>query len=175
MLLFAAVGTGIFDAIFPMMTRFAITNFIEAKTLNGIWLFVAAFLALALIQLYFNVIYTQHAIRIEMGVGRDMRHDLFSHVQELSLDYFNATPVGFILARIMSDTQSLGAIFSWQLSAFAWNLAYVLSAAVNMFILSPPLATAVLLTIPVVALLAGKFQKKLLVLTATLMAGNLEN
>ena len=164
MLLFAAVGTGIFDAIFPMMTRFAITNFIEARTLNGIWLFVAAFLALALIQLYFNVIYTQHAIQIEMGVGRDMRHDLFSHVQELSLDYFNATPVGFILARIMSDTQSLGAIFSWQLSAFAWNLAYVLSAAVNMFVLSPPLATAVLLTIPVVALLAGKFQNKLLVL-----------
>ncbi|MBQ5326343.1 MAG: ABC transporter ATP-binding protein, partial [Oscillospiraceae bacterium] len=113
---------------------------------------------------YFNVIYTQHAINIEMGVGRDMRYDLFSHVQELSLDYFNSTPVGFILARIMSDTQSLGSIFSWQLSAFAWNLAYVLSAAINMFILSPPLAMAVMLTIPVVALLAGKFQRRLLVL-----------
>jgi len=164
LLLFAAVGTGIFDAIFPMMTRYAITNFIQAKTLEGIWLFVAAFLALALIQLYFNVIYTQHAINIEMGVGRDMRYDLFSHVQELSLDYFNSTPVGFILARIMSDTQSLGSIFSWQLSAFAWNLAYILSAAINMFILSPPLAMAVMLTIPVVALLAGKFQRRLLVL-----------
>lgn len=164
MLLFAAVGTGIFDAIFPMMTRYAITNFIEAKTLNGIWLFVAAFLGLALIQLYFNVVYTQRAITIEMGVGRDMRYDLFSHVQELSLDYFNATPVGFILARIMSDTQSLGSIFSWQLSAFAWNLAYIISAAVNMFILNSSLALAVLLTIPVVALLAGKFQRKLLVL-----------
>ncbi len=164
LLLFAAVGTGIFDAIFPMMTRYAITNFIQAKTLEGIWLFVAAFLALALIQLYFNVIYTQHAINIEMGVGRDMRYDLFSHVQELSLDYFNSTPVGFILARIMSDTQSLGSVFSWQLSAFAWNLAYILSAAINMFILSPPLAMAVMLTIPVVALLAGKFQRRLLVL-----------
>lgn len=164
LLLFAAVGTGIFDAIFPMMTRYAITNFIQAKTLEGIWLFVAAFLALALIQLYFNVIYTQHAINIEMGVGRDMRYDLFSHVQELSLDYFNSTPVGFILARIMSDTQSLGSIFSWQLSAFAWNLAYILSAAINMFILSPPLAMAVMLTIPVVSLLAGKFQRRLLVL-----------
>ncbi len=164
MLLFAAVGTGVFDAIFPMMTRYAITNFIEAKTLNGIWLFVAAFLGLALIQLYFNVVYTQRAITIEMGVGRDMRYDLFSHVQELSLDYFNATPVGFILARIMSDTQSLGSIFSWQLSAFAWNLAYIISAAVNMFILNSSLALAVLLTIPVVALLAGKFQRKLLVL-----------
>lgn len=164
LLLFAAVGTGIFDAIFPMMTRYAIANFIQAKTLEGIWLFVATFLTLALIQLYFNVIYTQHAINIEMGVGRDMRYDLFSHVQELSLDYFNSTPVGFILARIMSDTQSLGSIFSWQLSAFAWNLAYILSAAINMFILSPPLAMAVMLTIPVVALLAGKFQRRLLVL-----------
>ena len=162
-LLIAAVGTGIFDAIFPMMTRYAITNFIEAKTLNGIWLFVAAFLILALIQLWFNVRYTQHAIVIEMGVGRDMRYDLFSHVQELSLDYFNQTPVGFILARIMSDTQSLGAVFSWRLSAFAWNLAYIFSAAINMFILNSALAVAVLLTVPVIAFLAGKFQRKLLV------------
>ena len=162
-LLIAAVGTGIFDAIFPMMTRYAITNFIEAKTLNGIWLFVAAFLTLALIQLWFNVRYTQHAIVIEMGVGRDMRYDLFSHVQELSLDYFNQTPVGFILARIMSDTQSLGAVFSWRLSAFAWNLAYIFSAAINMFILNSALAVAVLLTVPVIAFLAGKFQRKLLV------------
>ena len=162
-LLIAAVGTGIFDAIFPMMTRYAITNFIEAKTLNGIWLFVAAFLILALIQLWFNVRYTQHAIVIEMGVGRDMRYDLFCHVQELSLDYFNQTPVGFILARIMSDTQSLGAVFSWRLSAFAWNLAYIFSAAINMFILNSGLAVAVLLTVPVIAFLAGKFQRKLLV------------
>ncbi|MBR5874280.1 MAG: ABC transporter ATP-binding protein [Oscillospiraceae bacterium] len=162
-LLIAAVGTGIFDAIFPMMTRYAITNFIEAKTLNGIWLFVAAFLILALIQLWFNVRYTQHAIVIEMGVGRDMRYDLFCHVQELSLDYFNQTPVGFILARIMSDTQSLGAVFSWRLSAFAWNLAYIFSAAINMFILNSGLAAAVLLTVPVIAFLAGKFQRKLLV------------
>ncbi len=159
----ASVGTGIFDAIFPMMTAYAITNFIQAKTLDGIGMFIIAFLTLALIQLAFNVMYTQQCITIEMGMGRDMRFDLFSHVQELSLDYFNSTPVGFILARIMSDTQSLGAIFSWQLAAFAWNLAYIVSAAINMFILNSTLSAAVLLTIPVVGALAGKFQRKLLV------------
>ena len=162
-LAFAAVGTGIFDAIFPMMTRYAITNFIEAKTLQGIWVFVAVYLGLALFQLWLNVLYTQHAITIEMSVGKDMRYDLFSHVQELSLDYFNQTPVGFILARIMSDTQSLGAIFSWQLSSFAWNLAYIISAAINMFILNSTLAMAVLLTVPVIAIVGGRFRRKLLV------------
>lgn len=159
----AAVGTGIFDAVFPIMTAYAITNFIQAKTLRGLGLFVLAFIGLALIQLVMNVVYTQQAITIEMGVGRDMRYDLFSHVQRLSLDYFNRTPVGFILARIMSDTQSLGAVFSWRLAAFAWNSAYIVSAAFNMFLLSPSLAAAVLLTIPVVTLLAGYFQKKLLI------------
>lgn len=159
----AAVGTGVFDAIFPMMTRYAITNFIQAKTLQGIWLFVAAYLGLALFQLWLNVLYTQHAINIEMGVGKDMRYDLFSHVQELSLDYFNQTPVGFILARIMSDTQSLGSIFSWQLSSFAWNLAYIISAAFNMFVLNSTLAMAVLLTVPVIAIVGGRFRRRLLV------------
>jgi len=159
----AAVGTGIFDAIFPMMTRYAIANFIEAGVLQGMGKFVLAFLGLALAQLWLNVMYTQHAIIIEMGVGKDMRYDLFSHVQELSLDYFNRTPVGFILARIMSDTQSLGAVFSWRLSAFMWNIAYIISAAVNMFILNSTLAVAVLLTVPVISALASRFQRRLLV------------
>jgi len=159
----AAVGTGIFDAIFPLMTGYAITNFIEAKQLQGLTLFVLAFLALALMQLVMNVAYTQQAIKIEMGIGRDMRYDLFSHVQGLSLDYFNRTPVGFILARIMSDTQSLGAVFSWSLAAFAWNLAYIVSAAVNMLILNPTLALAVMVTIPVIFFISGGFRRRLLV------------
>ena len=159
----AAVGTGIFDAIFPLMTSYAMTNFIEAKQLDGLVVFTLVFLALALMQLVMNVAYTQQAIKIEMGVGRDMRYDLFSHVQGLSLDYFNRTPVGFILARIMSDTQSLGAVFSWSLAAFAWNAAYIVAAAVNMLILCPPLAFAVLLTIPVIFMLSGGFRRRLLV------------
>ena len=162
-LLFAAVGTGIFDAVFPLMTRYAITNFIEAKTLNGLGGFVIAFVGLAFCQCLLNVIYSIKAINIEMNMGRDMRYDLFSHVQELSMDYFNRTPVGFVLSRIMSDTQSLGAVFSWQLSDFTWNLAYIIAAAVNMFILNPTLACIVLLTVPVIAFIASGFQRKLLV------------
>ncbi len=162
-LLLAAVGTGIFDAVFPLMTKYAITNFIEAKTLNGLGRFIIAFVSLAFCQCLLNVIYSIKAINIEMNMGRDMRYDLFSHVQELSMDYFNRTPVGFILSRIMSDTQSLGAVFSWRRSDFTWNMAYIISASVNMFILNPALACIVLATVPFIAFIATKFQRKLLV------------
>ncbi len=162
-LLLAAVGTGIFDSVFPLMTRYAITNFIEAKTLNGLGTFVIVFVSLAFCQCLLNVIYSVKAIAIEMNMGKDMRFDLFSHVQELSMDYFNRTPVGFILARIMSDTQSLGAVFSWRRSDFTWNMAYIISASVNMFILNPTLACIVLATVPFISFVANKFQRKLLV------------
>ena len=127
-LLAAAVITAFFDAIFPIMTKYAIAQFITPGRLHGLGLFATVFVVLAACQALFNVIYSRRAIVIEMGVGRDMKDDLFSHVQELSMDYFNSTPVGFVLARVMLDTNSLGAVFSWSLSDFVFNIAYVIFA-----------------------------------------------
>jgi len=122
-LLFAAIGTGIFDAIFPLMTRYAIAEFITKRTSDGIVKFTLRFIVLAFMQCILNVIYSKESITIEMNVDRDLRYDIFSHVQELSLDYFNDTPVGFILARVMSDTDKIGAAFSWIMSNILWNTA----------------------------------------------------
>ncbi len=162
-LLFAAVVTAFFDAIFPVMTKFAISSFITPGKLLGLGRFALAFLTLGACQALFNVVYSKKAIVIEMGVGRDMKDDLFSHVQELSMDYFNSTPVGFIHSRVMLDTNSIGTVFSWGLSDFVFNTAYILFAAVNMIILSPFLACIVLLTIPVVAGVTGFFRKRMLI------------
>lgn len=162
-LLAAAVITAFFDAIFPIMTKYAIAEFINPKRLHGLGLFATVFVVLAACQALFNVIYSRRAIVIEMGVGRDMKDDLFSHVQELSMDYFNNTPVGFVLARVMLDTNSLGAVFSWSLSDFVFNIAYVVFAAFNMLMLNWRLAVIVLLTMPVVAVITGYFRRKLLV------------
>lgn len=161
-LLAAAVATAFFDALFPLMTQMAIADFIRPRQLKGFGRFVVLFVTLAVMQGVFNVIYSKRAIVIEMGVGRDMRYDLFSHVQTLSLDYFNRTPVGFILARIMSDTNSMGAIFSWRLSDFVFNLAYIVFASFNMLRLNRLLACMVLATVPPIALLAGYFRRRLL-------------
>ena len=163
MLLMAAVIAGVIDALFPVMTKYAISNFIEVKSLDGIWIFIIIYILIALIQCAFNVVYSQKAIRIEMCMGRDMRHELFGHVQELSLDYFNKTPVGFILSRIMSDTQTLGAIFSWRLANFTQHVAYLIAAVINMMLISWPLALMVLATVPFLGAMAWNFQHKFLI------------
>ena len=37
------------------------------------------------------------ALRLEMYVGRDLKRDLFVHLQTLSFSYYNQTPVGTIV------------------------------------------------------------------------------
>lgn len=143
-LVVCAVYTAAFDAIFPLMTRYAINNFIYNKTLKGIGLFALLYVALALIQGVGSVMYSKKAIYIEMCIGRDMRYSLYRHVQELSVDYFNKTPVGFILARIMNDTNSMGAMFSWRLAAIIFQGSYLISVLTNMMVLNLKLGLVVL-------------------------------
>ncbi len=163
MLLIAAVLTAFFDSFFPRMTQFAIEIFIDNKTTTGVSLFALAFVFLALMQGFFSIMYAKRGITIEMLVGKDMREDLFSHTQTLSLDYFNRTPVGFILARIMQDTNSLGSLFSWVISDFVFNISYITFALVNMFSINANLAFAVILVLPITYKITDYFQKKLLI------------
>ncbi len=162
-LIIASISTAFFDSIFPLMTQYAITNFIQIKSSDGIVGFAGFYILLALTQAFFSIVFCKCAITVEMLVGRDMKKDLFSHTQTLSLDYFNQTPVGFILARIMSDTNSIGSLFSWGISDFIFNVAYISFALFNMIRLNFSLAMCVIIIMPFMLKVADIFQRKLLV------------
>ena len=163
-LMFACVFTAFFDAFFPLMTKYAINNFIDNRTTNGIVIFTVAFVIMAVVQGWGSVVYSQKAIVIEMGIGRDMRYKLYKHIQELSIDYFNVTPVGFILARVMNDTNSMGGMFSWRLAMIVFQSSYLLFILVNMVVLNAKLGLMVTAVVLVLAVITAYVQRKLIVL-----------
>ena len=124
-LFLASVATALFDAIFPYFSRYAIDHFIADGSLQGIGVFAALYALTALMQTGANVVFCQQAIIIEMRVGQALRDACFEHLQRLPLSYFNTTPVGYIVARVMSDTNQLGTILSWRLADFIWNLSLI--------------------------------------------------
>ena len=109
-----------------------------------------------------NVIYCQQCIVIEMKVGQALRDACFEHLQRLPLSFFNVTPVGYLVARVMSDTNQLGSIFSWRLAEFVWNGCYLIFVVISMFLLSWRLALLVLIVVPPIALVCSFFQRRLL-------------
>ena len=73
------------------------------------------------------------ATTIEMNVGKDLKKAQFEHLQTLSFSYYNTTPVGYIHARVMSDTLKIAGMIAWGLVDMFWAFIYVISVFVICF------------------------------------------
>jgi len=96
-------------------------------------------------------------------VRYDLRKTLFNHLQELSFSYFDRTPVGWIMARVTSDTDRIAELVTWGLLDITWAVANIATAMFFMLIINWKLALFVLAVIPVLVIVAAQFKKKILI------------
>jgi len=158
------VLSSLFDSVFPVFNRYALDNFVAKKTLEGLPVFIILYAVVLIIQVIDNYVTCDLCGQIEMSMDRDLRNASFNHLQELSFDYFNRNNVGYIHARVMSDTGKIGAMVSWRMMDIIWNGAYIVWVLVMMIIMNIRLAVYVMIMVPIAAVIAMYFQKKLLVL-----------
>ncbi len=150
------------DVVVPLFQSFAIDHFITADSLAGLTAFALVYAAVIVLQtvcVYFSV---RAATTIEMNVGKDLKWAQFAHLQTLSFSYYNTTPVGYIHARVMSDTLRIATVVVWGLVDMFWALLYVVSVFGIMFFLNVRLALVILLIVPCIAALTVYFQNKIL-------------
>lgn len=150
------------DIILPLFQRYAIDNFIQKNTLDGIWLFAAVYGVVILIQFVSVMLFTRGSASLEMYIGKTMKRACFVHLQELSFSYYNVTPVGYILSRVMSDTDRIAGMVAWNITDMLWAFFYVLGVFVAMLLLNWKLALIIMLIVPALALLTWYFQNKIL-------------
>ena len=92
------------DSAVPLMQRYALDHFVVQGTLQGLKGFVILYVAMMVVYMVVNFFTTYLCGQVEMSVDRDLRNAAFNHLQELSFSYFNQNNVGYIHARVMSDT-----------------------------------------------------------------------
>ncbi|MBQ8074488.1 MAG: ABC transporter ATP-binding protein [Oscillospiraceae bacterium] len=161
MVLLALAGT-VTDVCVPVLQRYALNHFIALKTLDTLPVFILLYLGSFVFAGVMNYISCTLATEIEVWLDRDMRNKAFEHLQTLSFSYFNQNSVGYIHARVMSDTAKLGTLFSWSLIEGVWHGAYLVGAVAVMLVINLKLALLMLLILPVVALLFSFFQKRMI-------------
>ena len=155
---------GIIDICLPLFQQYAINNFIAKGTLSGLGRFITLYVCVIAVQIASSMIDAYQASQIEMYVGRDLKRASFNHLQTLSFSYFNQNSVGYIHARVMSDTNRIGSIVAWGLMDMEWNLSYLVGVVVVMFAINWRLALWVVALTPIITLIAAFFQSKLTVL-----------
>ena len=161
MVFLAMAGTAT-DVFVPVLQRYALNHFVARKTLDTLPLFLAVYMFAVVFAGIMNYISCKLATEIEVWLDRDMRNKAFEHLQTLSFSYFNQNSVGYIHARVMSDTSRLGTIFSWSLIESVWHGAYLVGSVVVMMAINIRLALLVMMILPLVTLLFAYFQNKMI-------------
>ncbi len=156
------VAVAAIDAVFPLFSKYAIDSFIVPGRTDGIWKLIVGYGAVTLVQALNVWLLIAIAGKIEMGLAYDLREKGFERLQELSLSYYDRTPVGWLMARMTSDNQKLSEIISWGLVDGVWGAVSMAAFAGVMLVLNWKLALIVLLVLPPLVIASGYFQKRIL-------------
>ena len=160
MLLTSAAGS-VVDIGVPVFQRYALNRFVGLGTLQGLPVYLLVYVGVILLSAVLNYISCIYGMKIEVGVDMDLRNEAFSHLQTLSFSYYNQNSVGYIHARIMSDTSRIGELCSWTLLNGAWQGCYLLGAIAVMLFTNLRLALLVIAVLPFAVLLFSLFQRDL--------------
>lgn len=154
---------GIGEAAQPLLTRYAIDEFIVAKDTTLVLPFIlinAVLIIVDFLAVYAFLLLSSH---IEWNINYDIRALGFRKLQELPFSYYDRMPVGNLLTRLTSDTSQIGEALGWGMVDFVWAIFFLLTSFTAMFFINWRLALIALASIPLLLLVSTFFQKRMIV------------
>jgi ATP-binding cassette subfamily B multidrug efflux pump len=151
---------GLLQLVGPIMTQRVIDVALPTRDAGLAWrsaLLFAGSLVVAFACSYGETILTT---MLGQRVMRDLRQQLFEHVQRLSIGFYDRTPVGRLVTRVTSDVESLNELFTAGVVAGLGDLFTLLAIAVMMIVTDWRLAIAAFAVIPLVYLTSHVFQTR---------------
>lgn len=151
------------DSLFTYMSKLLIDDGIVAGDRAAVTRIITIYGSLIVVQAVtvFGFIYMTGLLGER--IRYDLRKQLFTHLQKLSLSYYNRTPVGWIMSRATSDTDRLAELVTWGILDSAWGLFNIVTAVAFMLYINVPLALIVSVAIPVIVIVAIQFKKRIIV------------
>jgi ATP-binding cassette subfamily B protein len=96
-------------------------------------------------------------------VQYDLRKKIFDHLQALSFSYFDRTPVGWIMSRVLSDSERIAQLVTWGMLDVTWAVLNITTAYVFMATINWKLSLLLVAMIPLLLVVSVWFKKRILV------------
>jgi ATP-binding cassette subfamily B protein len=153
----------VLDSYFTFLTSLIIDKAILGDDIEALKNIIIRYGLLILVQAVgvFGFIYL--AGILGERIRYDLRKKMFIHLQELSLSYYNVTPVGWIISRVTSDSERVAELVTWGFLDVTWGIMNITTAAFFMLMINWQLALIVFLAIPILLFAAVQFKKKIII------------
>lgn len=92
---------------------------------------------------------------------RDLRRDVFAHLERLHLGFFDRYPVGRLVTRATNDVENLSEMFSAGIVALVTDVLKMIGFAVVLFLVEPRLALVAFLVVPLLTVCAVIFRTRI--------------
>ena len=114
---------------------------------------LAGYLLVNLIGSLFRYVSLLQLRKMSNSIVKKMRNQLFQHMHQLPVSYFDQIPAGKVVARITNDTEVLRSNFYVVvISNLLSNIMQIVGAFIALTLLNPTLGTAMLVLIPILSI-----------------------
>ncbi|MEP6766023.1 MAG: ABC transporter ATP-binding protein, partial [Gemmatimonadaceae bacterium] len=142
----------------PLLTRWMIDTALPARNATLVTQVALLFAATLFVQFGAAFGETMFTSLLGQRVMRDLRIELFGHLQRLPISYFDRTPVGRLVTRVTSDVEALNELFTSGVVSGLGDLFTLLAISVVMLTIDWRLALAAFFVIPLVFIASRIFQ-----------------
>ena len=128
--------------------------------LDGLWWLAGLYLLSTLVGSALTFLNMYVMARTGQAAMRDLRRDVFNHIQKLHLGFFDKYPVGRLVTRCTNDVENVAEMFSAGIVALIGDLVRMAGFASILFLEDPRLALLTFLVVPPLAIIAMLFRFK---------------
>src|SRR6266545_7238800 len=132
----------------PLVLRRAIDGHLVVGRAEGLLPLALLYLGATAATEGVGFLYSYLTAVAAQGALHGLRVRLFGHFQRLPSTYYDRTPLGDAISRCTADVETVDTLFSSGVAKVVGDMARLLTAAVAMVALSPPLAAVAALTVP---------------------------
>ena len=144
----------------PYLTKIGIDNYIVKKDLAGLNKIVLIYLAIIVFGFFLGYIQTYLMQLTGQKIMYDLRVQIFSHLQDLPLAFYDRNPVGRLMTRVTTDVDVLNELFTSGVVTLLGDVLVLFGILVIIFWLNVKLALVAMSVIPIIALITVVFKIK---------------
>ncbi|MGD1039249.1 MAG: ABC transporter ATP-binding protein [Dehalococcoidales bacterium] len=164
MLLMTLASTGL-GLLTPLILRQLIDKTLPDKDLHSLLWLTIALVMIPLLTGVLSVFLRQFNSRVGEGITYDLRADLFSYLQRMSLSFFTHTKIGELMSRLNNDVQGAQSAIVNTIVNIITNLIQAVVMLTIMFVLEWRLTLLSIAILPFLLLIADRLGKRLPILT----------
>ncbi|MGB0427438.1 MAG: ABC transporter ATP-binding protein [Flavobacteriales bacterium] len=157
--LFFTLSLGLLSVGRSYFIKFSLDEFVDVPNLAGLWQYALIMLGMLMVEALFQFLFSYYSGHLGQSIILAIRKEVFSKLLHFKVSYFDKTPVGTLVTRVVSDIEAISTIFSQGILTLLGDVFKILFILVLMFYINIKISLMIILIFPLLMLATRWFQK----------------